>query len=144
MDIYNIYENDELTHEELTAIMKGKANQEGLPGKVFIRRMYSLAKEEYNREKKEKEIIEKMYKDTKNRVRKIHLIGEDSAIIETFEDMFNEGEKPWYRICYNGKISDIVTDNFDHAIVMLLCRKYDTLHNSDAAVLISRMLGINL
>lgn len=58
MDIYNIYENDELTHEELTAIIKGKANQEGLPGKVFIRRMYSLAKEEYNREKKEKEIIE--------------------------------------------------------------------------------------
>jgi len=38
----------------------------------------------------------------------------------------------------------MITDNFDHAIIVLLCKKCSILENSDASQLIAKMLGIKL
>jgi len=88
----DIYEKN-LSKEEILEIIKKRLNEDNSFSKLSLARMYNMAKDEYQRRKKEDEIIEKLNEDEKKKVKKVYLMGENGAIIETFGSMFSEKKK---------------------------------------------------
>lgn len=113
----------ELTLEELNEYWKECYETDNMIKKRMPMRLYIMAKETHTREEKEKEIIEKIYKPEQRFVKKVTLIDDNSAIIESFEKIFGDEEKTWYRIYYNGKVSSTVTEKFDMALLRLVALK---------------------
>lgn len=101
--------------------------------------LYSMAKEEHKREKRQDDIINKMHPSSRQYIREIFLIDDDTAIIKTHQKLFGEEEKDWFRVFYKDRIEFEVAESFDIALINLLCIK---TNNDRALGYIARMLGI--
>lgn len=139
----NMFEKD-ITKEELVEMLKDSFETTHIVNKHIPMRLYNMAKEEFKRAELKKNIIDKMYQDDKRKVVEVVILEENLAIIKTFEKLFDNTEKNWYRVFYNGRVESSCTDNYDHALIMAVCAKTNNLINSDASVLISRMLNVKL
>lgn len=128
-----------ITSEELNEQLKECMETSGGIKKHFPMRMYKMAKQQYEMNQKEQEIIDKMYKDARRKVKKVHVITDDLAIIKTFEEIFGDEEKTWYRTYVNGRIDSNVTDDFDMALIQLVCSKRNC---EEATGWIGNMLNI--
>ncbi len=134
----------ELPRKELFDHLKESMESTNMLKQTSVMRLYYMAKEESSRQEKKRKIIDKLSERSQRLVTEIFLIDEKSAIIQTNEALFGHEARNWYRIYYNNNIYSECTDNFDHALIMLICARQDELVNSDAARLIARMLKIDL
>lgn len=132
----------EITKEELFEKLKESMETPNIVKQNFPMRLYYMAKDTYHNNKAEQEIIDKMYKGDQGKVTNVLIIDDNSAIIKTKQVLFGDEEKDWYRIYFNDRVYSECTDNFDHALIMLVCARHNGLINSDAANLIAKMLGI--
>jgi hypothetical protein len=117
-----MFEKD-MTLDELNEYWKECYETDNMIKKRMPMRLYVMAKETYTWEEKEKAIIEKIYEPDRRFVKKVTLIDDNSAIIESFEKIFGDEEKTWYRVYCNGKISNTVTEKFDMALLRLVALK---------------------
>ena len=133
----NIFER-EISKEELNEVLNKSIESKGIQS-LFPMRMYNMAKETYQRNEIESKIREAMYKGDRKNIENIIIINDNLAIIETFEHLFGEGEKPWFRIYIDGHISSTVCQSLDEALLHLVARKNNM---GEASQWICRMIGL--
>lgn len=130
----------EMNLEDLNKYWKECAESKNIIQKNMPKRLYNMAKETYEREQKEDKILKSLEKDKgKRNVKNILIIDENSAIIETFENIFGPVEKTWYRTYYNGNIVGSVTTKLDIALLQLVAIKNG---NEGALQWVMKMLDI--
>lgn len=129
----------ELTLEELNNIWKESVETTNVIKKNMPMRLYRMAKETYERDQFDKKVIDKMYESDRRKVQKVVKIDDGSAIIETFEKLFGDKEKLWYRIYLNERVDNTVTTSFDNALIRLVALKHNCV---EATGWISKMLDI--
>lgn len=136
----NLFEKDDLTLEELNNEWKESTETKNVIKQRMPMRIFHMAKETYERDQKEKEIVSNiMYEPDRRKVKNVLIIDKESAIIETFEKIFGEKEQTWYRVCYNGRVDSTVTTSFDNALIQLICLKHKS---EEASGWICKMLDI--
>jgi hypothetical protein len=129
----------EMTLEELNEVWKESVETEHVIKKNMPMRLYNMAKETYERDQFDEKVIDKMYESDRRKVQKIYKIDDNSAIVETFEKLFGEKEKLWYRVYLNGHVDSTVTTSFDNALIRLVALKHNC---AEATGWISKMLDI--
>lgn len=129
----------EMSKEELFEDIKKSMEKPNAAKGFLLMRLYGMAKEEHRRNKLRDEIIDKMYAPHRKNIQEVFIIDDNTAIIKSHEKIFGEEEKDWFRVYYNGRLSDVVSESFDIALINLLCIK---TNNDRALGYIARMLGI--
>lgn len=105
-------------------------------------RMFSMAKEQFFINEKEKALMDVLTLRGKRKVKEITFTDSNSGIIEYNEDIFRDGHTNWYTSFIDGKISDCIWANKEAAQIHLLCQQ----HNEDeqAVRIICKILGIDV
>lgn len=139
----SIFEQDDMTLEELNKIWEKSTKETIVPKKILPLRIYELAKQQYNVDKKKDSIMERVHPNNKKHVEDIILLDNDTAIIKLKNKISSQDEYPstFYKVYHCEYIHDGFTTNYDQALVMALLIRNKLLH-TDAHLLISKMLGI--
>ena len=135
-----IYEKELNGVDEIVSEVREFVNGDNLGNKMQVTRMFAMAKEK-KLENDKKENIRKLVSNHRKNIDVI-LIGEDSAIVKYEEDIFNDGNTEWFDSYHNGRMGNNLFDSFDKALIGLVCMKKDMLRNSDAPMLIAKMLEL--
>lgn len=99
-------------------------------GKFQLLRIYGAYERAQQEIQKNKPLDEKL-KDNK-RGYTIHRISDDMAIVEYRDRMFNDIDvENWFCPAFNDRISNVVYDSFDKALIALVAFKNDSIQASE-------------
>lgn len=98
-------------------------------GKIQLLRIYSAYEREQQEIQKNKPLDEKL-KDNKRYT--IHRISSDMAIVEYHERIFEDIDvENWFSPAFNDRISNVMYDSFDKALIALVAFKTNNIQVSE-------------